>query len=196
MRLTLAALMLAPGLAFAAGGGEVQSPPKKTETTENCFSERQWDPEQNAWVRYSEPVNGVWDAKIEKCIRPDRSSSLDSETLKQAVRELAYAGRLEEAQMVLAGMSDQMDDVVLTYWGFTHRKLGNPVEANAFYQKAIAKNPDNLLARSYMGQGFVSAGDTDAAIEQWQEIVARGGQGGWPEDSLRTAIRTGLTYNY
>ena len=64
------------------------------------------------------------------------------------------------------------------------------------HTKAIAKNPDNLLARSYMGQGLVAAGKTELAIGQWKEIVARGGAGGWPEESLRTALETGLTFSY
>ena len=66
----------------------------------------------------------------------------------------------------------------------------------SFYQNAIDTNPDNILARSYMGQGFVSEGRTDLAIEQWREIKARGGEGTWAEASLREAIRTGLTYSY
>ena len=50
---------------------------------------------------------------------------LDDETLYGAVREFAYAGQYGHAQMALAAMSDQTDDRVLTYWGFTHRKMGD-----------------------------------------------------------------------
>jgi len=112
------------------------------------------------------------------------------------VRELAYAGRYLDAQGVLRAMPDQTDDRVLTYWGFTHRKLGNLELANAFYEDAIARNPDNILARSYMGQGFVAEGRVDDAIAQWREIKARGGADSWAEVSLRDAIRTGITYSY
>ena len=93
-------------------------------------------------------------------------------------------------------IADQSDDRVLTYWGFTHRKLGHTELANAFYLKALAKNPDNLLARSYMGQGFVAEGRVDDAIAQWREIRARGGEGTWAEASLRESIRSGITYSY
>ena len=65
-----------------------------------------------------------------------------------------------------------------------------------FYEQAIAANPDNMLARSYMAQGFVAEGRTDEAIAQWREIKARGGEGSWAEASLRKAIRTGMTYSY
>ncbi len=200
MRILAIVAICAPTFAFAAGessgpGTTFSNPPKTTETTQDCFSERQWDKEKKSYVRYSQKVNGVWDAKLKKCIRPDQSSSLDTDTLYGAVREMAYAGRYESAQMVLSQM-DQADDRVMTYWGFTHRKLGNMDLANTFYQDAITQNPDNILARSYMGQGFIEAGKTDEAIAQWREIVARGGEGSWAEASLREAIRTGLTYSY
>ncbi|MEO1734399.1 MAG: hypothetical protein AAFR45_12350 [Pseudomonadota bacterium] len=199
MRFLMILAACAPSMAFAAGEssgtGTKFNAPKATETTQDCFSERQWDKERKSYVRYSQKVNGVWDASIKKCVRPDQSSSLAPDVQYNAVRELAYAGRYDEAQIVLSQM-DQSDDRVLTYWGFTHRKLGNLELANAFYQDAIDANPDNILARSYMGQGFVEAGKTDAALAQWREIKARGGTGTWAEASLREAIKTGLTYNY
>ena len=61
---------------------------------------------------------------------------------------------------------------------------------------ALAQNPDNLLARSYMGQGLVLEGDWVGAKRQYDEIIARGGRGTWAEASLRDAITTGTTYTY
>ncbi|TDK51275.1 tetratricopeptide repeat protein [Antarcticimicrobium luteum] len=176
--LNLALILALPGLAGAAGmGGSDTTPPKPTETTEQCEGVQVWDPETKT------------------CVDP-KDSALDADTLYRAVRELAYAGRYTDAQGVLRAMPDQTEDRVLTYWGFTHRKMGHRVLARSFYRQAIAANPDNLLARSYLGQGLVADGDTDAAIAQWREIKARGGAGSWAEASLRQAIRTGLTYNY
>ena len=123
-------------------------------------------------------------------------SSLNQDGLYDAVRELAYAGRIEDAQAVLSTMSDQTSARVLTYWGFTHRKLGNRALANAYYDQAIAQNPDNLLARSYMGQGFVEEGQFGLAMIQWKEIRARGGANTWPEAALRQALETGATTSY
>lgn len=184
-----------PTAGFAAGG-ESESKPKKTETTQNCLKARQWDPETKKYVRFSQPVNGVWDADIKKCVRPDKTSHLDSDTLYNAVRELAYAGRFGEVIQVLDQMPDQLDDRVLTYRGFTARKLGDLELADMYYDQAIATNPDNILARSYMGQGKLAAGDKVAAMTQLREIQARGGAGTWAEASLRSAIETGTTYNY
>lgn len=190
------ALPLALPTAGFAAGSDSTAKPKKTETTNNCFSDRQWDPETKAYVRFSQPVNGVWDANIQKCVRPDKTSSLDTDTLYKAVRELAYAGRFGEVVQVLDQMPDQLDDRVLTYRGFTARKLGNLEQANMYYEQALTQNPDNILARSYMGQGKVAAGDKVAAMTQLREIQARGGAGTWAEASLRSAIQTGTTYNY
>lgn len=190
MRFLLIILMSLPGMAFAAGNesssssgtgnwssGSSTTPPATTETTKTCKGTK------------------VWDAKKKRCVNA-QGSMLDSDTLYHAARELAYAGRYQDAQGVLREMPDQDNDLVLTYWGFTHRKLGNLELANMYYQRAIDQNPDNILARSYMGQGYVEEGRTDDAIAQWHEIKARGGVGSWAETSLRQAIRTGLTYSY
>lgn len=177
MRILLAALAVSlPGLAMAAGGSS-DTKPATTNTTSKCKGTQ------------------VWDAKTQKCADA-KESNLDTDTLYGAVRELAYAGRYNDAQGVLSVMADQSDDRVLTYWGFTHRKMGNAEMAQAFYEQALSRNPDNMLARSYMAQGMIAEGKLDAAIAQWREIKARGGEGSWAEVSLRTAIKTGTTYNY
>lgn len=193
---TALTLPLALPTAGLAAGGDNTSKPQKTETTKNCFQARQWDPETKKYVRFSQPVNGVWDANISKCVRPDKTSHLDSDTLYKAVRELAYAGRYQDAIKVLDQMPDQLDDRVLTYRGFTARKLGDLELANVYYEQALEVNPDNILARSYMGQGKVVAGDKVAALTQLREIQARGGAGTWAEASLRSALETGTTYSY
>lgn len=183
MRKLFYLLALLPGLAMAAGSGgdtgtgTTATPPKPTNTTKQCKGVR------------------VWDEAKGRCVRP-KNSSLDDDALMQAVRELAHAGRIEDAQGVLRAMPDQGADLVLTYWGFTHRKLGQPALARAYYDRALAANPDNLLARSYLGQGHVETGEIPAALAQWEEIRARGGTGSWAELSLRQAIRTGVTYSY
>ncbi|MBB94548.1 MAG: hypothetical protein CML68_08100 [Rhodobacteraceae bacterium] len=182
---TLTAIVVAASLAlpvtgFAAGSGgssDSTKPPSSTKTSKSCF------------------FGKVYDPATKKCVKADKSSALDDDTLYGAVRELAYAGKYEHAQVVLAAM-DQDDDRVLTYWGFTHRKMGHAALAEDFYQRALTANPDNILARSYMGQGYVTVGRVDDAIAQWKEIVGRGGEGTWAEASLREAISTGMTYSY
>ncbi|WP_422370484.1 tetratricopeptide repeat protein [Hoeflea sp.] len=174
--LILTTALLFPFAAFAAGTSD-DSPPQPTETSTSC-------------------KNGqVWDKKTKSCVDA-KESRLDDDTRYEAARELAYAGRYDDALHVLATMSDQQESRVLTYYGFTHRKAGRADLGMQYYQQALEADPDNLLARSYMGQGLVDAGEIKAARVQLAEIVARGGASSWPETSLRRAIKTGRTYNY
>ena len=80
-------------------------------------------------------------------------------------------------------------DRVLTYRGFIARKTGNVELGMAYYRQAIARNPDNLLVRSYMGQSLVEQGKPAEARVQLVEILARGGAGTWPAESLRIGDR-------
>jgi tetratricopeptide (TPR) repeat protein len=175
-QIALVAGLALPGLAFAAGSGS-DSAPEPTKTTTECKQTE------------------VWDEKTGKCIDA-QSGQLDNDTLYQAARELAYAGRPEDALAVLSAMTEGETDRVLTYMGFASRKAGRIEDGMRYYRAALEKNPDNLLTRSYMGQAYVEMGEFELARAQLDEIVARGGAGTWPEQSLRRAIASGVTYNY
>ena len=71
MRILLALAVAMPSFAFAAGS-DMSSPPKTTKTTSECKGTQ------------------VWDDKTQSCVDP-KESSLDTDTLYGAVRELAYA---------------------------------------------------------------------------------------------------------
>lgn len=181
-RQVLSALALAGALlallpaAVRAAGDDTSTPPPPT-PTQRC------------------PDGQIYDAKTRQCL-PPRSSAFDDGARYAAVRELAYAGRHAAAAAVLDAMEQQGSDQVLTYRGFLARKAGQWEQAVRLYTAAIQANPANLLARSYMGQGHVEAGDTAAARRLLDEIVARGGAGTWAETSLRQAIATGRTADY
>lgn len=157
--------------ALAAGGGDEKAP-----ETPTC-------------------VNGkIYDKKTKKCVTA-QDSKMDVDGLYENLRQLAHAGRYDDALTVLAQMP-QDDDRTLTYLGFTHRKLGQTDLAMDYYTQALRVNPANVLARSYMGQGFVEQGNIAAAMDQLRAIRAHGGTGTWAEASLRNAIATGRTYSY
>jgi Tfp pilus assembly protein PilF len=160
----------------SAAGDDVTAPPPPTPTV-RC------------------PAGQIHDQKAGKCV-PAKSSSLTDQERYQAVRELAYAQQYAAAAQVLDAMSDPSDDRVLTYRGFLMRKTGRLEQAGEYYRSALNKNPNNLLVRSYMGQGFVEAGNLVAARGQHDEILARGGKGTWAEESLRKALSSGQTYRY
>ena len=168
--LALFAALVLPLSAHAAGGGDETAP-----SAPKCEKGQ------------------VYDKTSKTCV--DADSATDPDLLYDTVRRLAYAGRLDEAQDMLALMPPR-DDRRLTYLGFTHRKLGRTGTARVYYRAALAANPDNILARSYMAQGFVEAGRVADAIAELREIRARGGAGSWAEASLRTAIATGRTFDY
>ncbi|WP_370313161.1 tetratricopeptide repeat protein [Sagittula sp.] len=137
----------------------------------------------------------VYDVMSDKCVKP-QSGHVDDMMRLDAVRGYAYEGKFADALMVLDAMDDQQADGVLTYRGFIARMSGDMDGAKRWYDAALAQNPDNLLARSYMGQGLVLEGDWVGAKRQYDEIIARGGRGTWAEASLRDAITTGTTYTY
>ena len=176
MRVLTLALVAMPTLLWAAGDDD-DSPPAATQTTTTCAT------------------GLVWSEAEKKCVAP-QDSSLNDDMRYQAVRELAYAGRLSEAQAVLATMSDQNEGRVLTYWGFTHGKMGNLETGLTYYLAALSQDPDNILARSYMGQALVAAGNTYEARVQLAEIANRDGAGTWAETSLRNALATGQGYSH
>lgn len=170
-------LVLAPALAFAAGSYDA-TPPKETATTTECEGTQ------------------VWDEDTETCVDAVEESKLDDDARYGAVRELAYAGAYDRALGILASFEDQGDDRRLTYLGFVNRKMGNVDEGMRWYNAALSANPDNLLARSYMGQALVLQGDRIGAQAQLTEIRARGGRQTWPEYALNMALRNGPSPSY
>lgn len=177
MRMILAAaLVLAPHLALAAGSDDSE-PPKPTATTTECAK------------------GEVWDEKTASCIKAE-DQSLNDDQRFGAVRELAYAGRYDEAMQVLAAMREGETSRVLTYQGFLLRQTGRIEAGIAAYERAIAMDEGNNLARSYYGQLLVQMDELALAENQLTQIRAHGGTGTWAETALSNAIRTGATYTF
>lgn len=177
MRVILAAaLAFAPHFAFAAGSDESE-PPKPTETTTECAK------------------GEVFDEKTQTCIKAEGAGLTDDQRFG-AVRELAYADRPDEAFAILSTMTEGETARVLTYQGFLLRQTGRVEEGIAAYERAIAMDPANILARSYYGQLLVQMNETALAEVQLAAIIDQGGTGTWAEKSLSSAIETGVTYTY
>ncbi|MFM7334610.1 MAG: tetratricopeptide repeat protein [Tabrizicola sp.] len=174
--LSIAAFMLAPAPTRAAGSDDSE-PPTPTETTTECEKSE------------------VWDEKTKACIKAE-DSSLNDDQRFGAVRELAYANRYDEALKVLATMTEGDTSRVMTYRGFLLRQTGRIEEGIAAYERAIALNPQNILARSYYGQLLVQMDELHLAQVQLDAIRAADGAGTWAETSLAKAITTGVTYTY
>jgi tetratricopeptide (TPR) repeat protein len=108
-----------------------------------------------------------------KC-KPKNPGVLPDEDLYQQGRNLALSGEYDWAIGVLE-LSNQKDPRVLTYIGYSHRKAGRYEEAFGYYKKALDIDPNMVLAREYLGEGYVAAGKVDLAKAQLNEIATRCG---------------------
>ncbi|MBD9373106.1 tetratricopeptide repeat protein [Rhizobium sp. ARZ01] len=177
------ALVLAPtGVAFAAdsGGGSAPSP---TPTTTTCTNGKVWSPQRKMCltpnqIRANSKKNGT-QKKTE--LKPD-------DILYEAAREFAYAGQYSNALNALKAAENQNDPRILNYYGFAYRKLGQIDRAMTYYRKALQKDENYILARSYMGQALIAQGDIQGARVQLVEIRDRGGENSWAYKSLLQSL--------
>ena len=116
----------------------------------------------------------VWNKKTKKCVKAS-SGVLPDEELYQQGRALAKLGQYDWALQVFAVIQNQDDPRVLNYEGYSHRKAGRLEIGISYYRKALAINPNFVLAREYLGEGYVAAGRVDLAKVQLAEIAARCG---------------------
>lgn len=145
----LLALPLAAGPAISAGGGDSGDGAKCTD-------------------------GQVWDADKKKCVDPAKS---DLEGIYGTGRDLALAGRYDEAIMLLSKVAHSGDPRVLNYLGYSHRMSGRVVVGLGYYQEALRIDPDHTLVREYMGEAYLQLGLVDQARAQLAEIERRCGVG-------------------
>jgi tetratricopeptide (TPR) repeat protein len=116
----------------------------------------------------------IWDKNKKKCV-PKNAAIIPDEDLYRQGAALALAGEYDRALEVLALVRNQNDPRVLNYTGYANRKLGRLETAFGYYHKALAIDPNFVLAREYLGEGYVAAGRIDLAKGQLTEIAARCG---------------------
>jgi tetratricopeptide (TPR) repeat protein len=177
--LSLAAFLMAPGslTAFAAGGNSGGNGP--TEPVLHC---------KNGEVIKTVKIGGK---KVKKCVKLE-SGVLPDEDLYQQGRLLAKAGEYDWALQVLAAVQNQNDPRVLNYTGYSNRKAGRLEIGITYYRKALAIDPNFVLAREYLGEGYVAAGRIDLARLELDEIKTRAGIGSEEYQDLSKAIATGV----
>jgi Flp pilus assembly protein TadD len=168
----IAGLLLGIGnMALAAGSEDDETkPPPKTETTTKCADGK------------------IWDSEKKECVDAAKSGFNDDE-LFNAAREFAYAGQYENAIKVLKLAKDQDDPRILNYLGYSNRKAGRMELGMAFYRKALQRDANYILARSYMGQALLEQGDVEGARVQLVEIRDRGGENSWAYRSLLKSLK-------
>jgi tetratricopeptide (TPR) repeat protein len=111
----------------------------------------------------------VWNSSTEKC---EKSTSLDDKALYDQGRDLALAGRYAEALTALEAVRDQNDAMVLTMIGYSKRKLGDYDGGLAYYQRALALEPNNVNTHEYLGEAYAEKGKLDLAKAELVKISA------------------------
>lgn len=129
-----------PLSAFGAGGGDSDS----YNNNKKCSNDK------------------VWDKRQKKCVVP-KKGALDDDSIYEAGRDLAYAGRYDQAIDVLTLASDRNDKRILNFLGFSHRKAGRLDVGIGYYLQAIEEDPNYTLVREYYGEALLVKGDVDAA---------------------------------
>ncbi|WP_157020168.1 tetratricopeptide repeat protein [Mesorhizobium xinjiangense] len=117
----------------------------------------------------------VWDSSQQKCV--PKSSELDTDSLFEAGRALAYAGRYDEAIDILKLAESRGDPRVLNMLGYANRMQGKLLVGLGYYEEALRIDPDHVLTREYLGEAHLQMGDLPAAREQLDEIAKRCGTG-------------------
>lgn len=102
------------------------------------------------------------------------SQTASSAELFYAGYWLAKSGSYQKALSYLMA-ADQTDPRVVTYIGFSHRKLGNISQALPYYAKALALNPNYNVARAYLGEAHLTKGNVAGAERELTEIARRCG---------------------
>ena len=136
------------------------------------------------------PSGTAWSKEEKKCVAI-KKGSLSDEDLARAGRALALEGHYRDAIKVLAMASNDNDPAVLTYLGYSQRKLGNVDLGISLYKKALDIDPDNVDTREYLGEGYVSKGELDLAWLELVEIEKRCGTTCVEYRALKKALQSG-----
>jgi len=136
------------------------------------------------------PSGTAWSKQQGKCVG-QKSGLLSDEDLARAGRQLALDGHYRDAIKVLEMAVNENDPAVLTYLGYSHRKLGNIDFGISLYKRALDIDPDNVDTREYLGEGYVSKGELDLAWLELVEIEKRCGTTCVEYQALDKAMRSG-----
>lgn len=112
--------------------------------------------------------------KNKPACKPKHGAASDDEVYN-AGYWMARQGHYADALEVFRMARDQNDPRILTGIGFTTRKLGNVDAAFIYYNRALARDPNMVLTRAYLGEAYIMKGDVASAEGQLREIASRCG---------------------
>jgi tetratricopeptide (TPR) repeat protein len=96
--------------------------------------------------------------------RPTATTSDEYEAAERAIKEGDYQTAIAELEKVNLLFPNNAD--VLNYLGYAHRKLGQTEKALAYYQQALAVDPEHRAAHEYLGELYLQMKDLAKAEEQ------------------------------
>ncbi len=114
----------------------------------------------------------VVDPQTKKCVKKTSATVPDKAITDQAWL-WAYAGDYTYAIELFAEVAAKGDPSALNGLGYSHRKLGKMDLAIGFYKRALAIDPNYLLARNYLAKGYLAIGRIEPALQQLVEIGKR-----------------------
>lgn len=117
----------------------------------------------------------IYSDKKKRCVRKT-SRHLDRSDLLHHAWATAYAGDFRQARALFESLADRPDAEVYNGLGYSNRKLGAIAVGIGYYHKALALEPDYVLARSYLGEAYANAGKIALARNQLAEIGRRCGK--------------------
>lgn len=186
----LATLTLtAPAFGFGADPQPVVKPAPNTGNSNNTGAAKPPDPLRQATPDC--PKGQV--LKNGACIQAS-SGVLPNDQLYAKGRALALSGYYAEALPILEAITRTDDSMVYTMRGYALRKLGRYQEGVAFYDKALAINPNNVNTHEYIGEYYVEIGKIELARTELAKVETLcGGSNCEQYEDLAEAIETGKT---
>lgn len=165
----LAAMASLAGLSNAEAAGGLSPSPKKV----SC-------PDGWSYNKRCKSCGGTckkgwsWHCRTKTCVKQSSLNLNDDELYKEAV-SLIEGGQYIAALETLWSIGKRDNPEVLTYIGYSTRKLGNVDGGIVYYKKALALDPNHNRAREYLGEGYLQKGDLESAKKQLSEISKRCG---------------------
>jgi tetratricopeptide (TPR) repeat protein len=95
---------------------------------------------------------------------------------------------------ILAALGHDDHPDVANLIGFASRKLGRTEDARAWYEKALASDPNHSRTWQYYGMWHLERGDRAKAEQHLERIQLICGQGCEEYTSLRDALNGNMTY--
>jgi len=125
----------------------------------------------------------------------DKKSDLDfREGFKQAYDAVYKQQDYARAIVILSALGHDGNADVANLIGFSSRKLGKTEDARAWYEKALAADPNHSRTWQYYGMWHLERGDRAAAVQHLERIQLICGQGCEEYTSLRDALNGNISY--